>query len=230
MAKGEQIQFFPGEKRLIYQVDGRTVLEIEAWGGPRRRLPPGPGEPFGAEPTAPGEFVIWEAGPYVTRTWPWSRIRWGTRIRPSTDPEDVLYEADTGKWRSVRGLTGIRRAEIADQHRVLYGEPTIPETWVFNDFGPTAIRYFKDRNHDGYLDGNERLSGEMFHTTPDNEAEERRYRAAHPDEIGDPPVRMTRSHGCIHLRPAQLARMMRVGGFRRGMRLIIHSYDERFSE
>ena len=82
-------------------------------------------------------------------------------------------------------------------------------------FEGLAIRYFKDRNNDGRLDAGETLSGEMFHTTPDNEA--------------SPAASMYESHGCIHLRPAQRDRMMNAGGFRRGMPLVIHTYSERFS-
>jgi hypothetical protein len=32
------------------------------------------------------------------------------------------------------------------------------------------IRYFEDKNNNRKLDGKEQLSGEMNHTTPDNEA------------------------------------------------------------
>ena len=212
----ERLEFFPGEKRLILVVDGTPALEIEAWGGPQTEVSRGPGEPFGAGPTDPGQYVIWTVAPYVTRTWPWSRIRWGARLKLATDDlDDLLYQADAGKWRSVKKLTGLKRATIAHRYYELYGEWRVPETWVFNDFGPTAIRYFKDRNHDGRLDDGETLSGEMFHTTPDNEASSS--------------ASMYESHGCIHLRPAQRDRMIGAGGFRRGMPLVIHTYTERFT-
>ena len=227
----ERLEFFPGEKRLLYLVDGKRKLEVEAWGGPEHQLPRSPGEPFGAGPTDPGRYVIWTTGPYVTPTWPWSRVPWGSRLRESTqDPGDVLYEAGHGKWMSVRRLTGMKKAQIARAYHQLYGRWRVPETWVFNDFGPLAIRYFRDRNGDGVLDGHEHLSGEMFHTTPDNEAQDALYRAAHPGAVDEPPVQLFESHGCIHLRPADRARMMGAGGFRRGMRLVIHTYRERFSE
>jgi len=59
---------------------------------------------------------------------------------------------------------------------------------LFNDFGPVAVRYFRDDNHNRRLDGKEYLSGEMFHTTPDNEAQAARGQPT------DRPGAITRLH------------------------------------
>ena len=37
--------------------------------------------------------------------------------------------------------------------------------------------------------------GEMFHTTPNNEGEEERYRREHPGSNAESPVKMFESHG-----------------------------------
>ena len=93
----------------------------------------------------------------------------------------------------------------------------MPRTWVFNDFGPEAIRYFKDLNHNGKLDGKEQLKGEMFHTAPDNEAQQAQGK----------PIVMGESHGCIHLRPVERDQLKAKGAFELGRALIIHTYKER---
>jgi hypothetical protein len=87
----------------------------------------------------------------------------------------------------------------------------VPATWVFNDFGPLAIRFFKDTNHNGILDQNEKLSGEMIHTTPKNEAQYRRHQ----------PVTLEESHGCIHIAPRDRDQLNLMGAFTRGTPLVI---------
>jgi hypothetical protein len=230
MAKHEEIDLFPGERRLVYLIDGSPVLEAEAWCGPPTEHPAVGDEPFGAGPTDPGTFVISGSERHSTAKWKWSRVRWGSRLRPNPkDIEDLLWEDSPGHWRSVKKVTGLRRANVAHRFFNLYGEWRVPETWLFNDFGPIAIRYFKDLNHDGRLDGREGLSGEMFHTTPDNEAETAKFLKANPGKTSDDaPVTMYESHGCIHLSPAQRDAFINAGAFKSGMKLVIHSYAERF--
>ncbi|GAA3916134.1 L,D-transpeptidase [Litoribacillus peritrichatus] len=117
---------------------------------------------------------------------------------------------------------GIERQDVIKQHESLYGKdvsPKVPKTWIFNDFGPVAIRYFKDLNNNGKLDGRETLSGEMFHTTPDNEAE-------YAQKL---PVRLYPSHGCIHLKPTDRDKLFSIGAFKRGTLFTVHKYTERFT-
>jgi hypothetical protein len=87
---------------------------------------------------------------------------------------------------------------------------------VFNDFGPWAVRYFKDKNHNKKLDAGESLSGEMIHTTPENEGQ----------IVKGEPVTLEPSHGCIHVSPADRDRFHAVGAFDKGVDLIIHVYAE----
>jgi hypothetical protein len=93
----------------------------------------------------------------------------------------------------------------------------VPPTWVFNDFGPVAIRWFKDLNGNKILDNNERLSGQMFHTTQINEAEHARGL----------PITMTASYGCIHLKPADRDAIFALDGFKPKTPFIVHKYHER---
>jgi hypothetical protein len=229
MAKEPELHFYPGDKRLIFFVGGSSAMEAEAWGGPVEELPAGAGEKFGAGPTDAGSFVI--SGPvrYRTDTWTWSKIPWGARLKYHPhDFEDLLYEVG-GRWRSVRQETGLRRANIARRYNELYGAGyRIPDRWLFNDFGPMAIRYFRDTNHNRRLDGNERLEGEMFHTTAESEAEDAVFRTQHPDAKTDPPITMFESHGCIHLKTYERDNLLARGAFKSGMTLIIHKYDEHF--
>ncbi|WKJ90546.1 hypothetical protein QZJ86_21465 [Methylomonas montana] len=92
----------------------------------------------------------------------------------------------------------------------------MPDKWVFNDFGPVAVRYFKDLNGNKKMDGGEVLSGEMIHTTPDNEAQ---------FANGDPVV-LVPSHGCIHIRPQDRNVMEGMGLFKNGIVFKVHSYKE----
>ncbi len=100
----------------------------------------------------------------------------------------------------------------------LYNRNGVPATWVFNDFGPLAIRWFKDLNGNRKLDKNERLSGQMFHTTAENEAQHAR-RAR---------LQMVPSHGCIHLKPQDRETLFVIGAFKPGTTFIVHPYHDRF--
>lgn len=214
------LHLYPGQGVLAFIVKGHLKAWAEAWGGPAEEQPPQPGEPFGAGPTNPGRYVIWKIAPYKTPTWPFSRIRWGARLMPDPrDPDDVLFEESPGRWASVYKTAHITRAQVEGRHYELYKTYQVPRTWVFNDFGRIAIRYFRDRNHNGQLDADEHLEGEMFHATAENE----RDAVEHPDKMP-----MFNSHGCIHLKPAQRDKLIKAGIFARGRILVIHKYDEKY--
>ena len=69
-------------------------------------------------------------------------------------------------------------------------------------------------------DANERLSGEMIHTTSINEGQS--YQSNGRE------VYLFDSHGCIHIKPIDRQKFLDAGAFRKGTTLIIHSYDELF--
>lgn len=93
----------------------------------------------------------------------------------------------------------------------------VPRSWVFNDFGPLAIRYFEDIDGDGKRGPAEPLSGEMIHTTPENEAQTSRGLD----------VKLGQSHGCIHVRPVDRDALRNLGAFTKGNVFVVHRYSER---
>ena len=87
---------------------------------------------------------------------------------------------------------------------------------MFNDFGPWAVRYYRDPNRNRQLDRGEHLMGEMIHTTPDTEAETDRGL----------PVQLSPSHGCVHLKPIDRNRFLGIGAFETGNLVVVHGPTE----
>jgi hypothetical protein len=185
------------------------------------------------EPTTPGSYVIHNHGPYVTATWDMSRIAWGTPLKLDAGGEHVLYQGGSGsnRWRRVdRLIPRLTAAKLRVLYKNLYGKTGIhdsnldgfPDKWVFNDFGPWAIRYYLDRNRNRRLDAGERLMGEMIHTTPINEAE-----TAIEAKTGETDlVKLEYSHGCIHIKPIDRVSFLKFGAFQTGNLMIVHGPAE----
>ena len=103
------LHFFPRWGDLVWRVNGESRLKTKAWGG----RDPEPGkvyETMNPGRTTPGAYVIHSAGPYVTETWPKSRIAWGTPLRLSADGSDLLYE--TGQA-SPRWASALKKTETS---------------------------------------------------------------------------------------------------------------------
>lgn len=211
-----ELHFYPGEHLLVvYDDKGKLVGTYEAWGGPPKK---GSDPRMAEEPTWPGAYLIGQAHPYSTPTWPMSKIKWSTLLKDMPAKNDVWYALPSGKWGSVSKDVGASRTELIEHHFKLYNERIIPKTWVFNDFGPIAIRWFKDLNGNGRLDGRESLSGQMFHTTPDNEAQQARGL----------PLALVSSHGCIHIKPPDRDELFKIKAFKEGTPFIVHKYHETY--
>ncbi|UJF22005.1 L,D-transpeptidase family protein [Shewanella sp. OMA3-2] len=208
------IHFYPGQNLLIINRDGRDIARFEAMGGPSKM---GNDPQMAEEPTWPGTYIIDKAEAYRTPTWPMSKLTWGTELMDMPLKRDIWYALPSGKWGSLNQLFNtVTRDAIMDMNHQLYGKRIVPSRWVFNDFGPVAIRWYKDLNGNKVLDGKEVLSGQMFHTTPDNEAE---------TALGLP-VRLAPSHGCIHLKPNDRDRLFTIGAFTRGTLFTVYKYHE----
>lgn len=214
-----EIHFYPGSKKLaVFSVrNGRRVplLSIPAVGGPASggtdpRMP--------EEPTTAGSFVIGKIHAYRTPSWLFSQIAWGAKLRDMRGQNDVWFQQSSGAWASIKDNYGITRDQIQREHYRLYGDLRVPASWLFNDFGPVAIRYFEDKNNNRKMDGSEKLSGQMIHTTPDNEAATARQQ----------PFQLSESHGCVHIRPEDRTRLMGAGVFKVGTPFIVHSYSASF--
>lgn len=124
-----------------------------------------------------------------------------------------------GKWFELTTLTGLKRIEIEKYYETLYGTKKLPKSWVFNDFGHNTCYYFTDKNKNRRLDKKkgEKIHGEFFHTTPDDEANTK----------GGKPVFLTESHGCIHIKPIDIDTMTSKGYMKKGNTVVIHRYDEK---
>lgn len=212
-----ELHFYPGQNLLIIRNKSKAIGSFEAWGGPATL---GSDPRMAEEPTWPGSYIIDKIQRYSTPTWPMSKIKWGTRLRDMPGQNDVYYELANGKWASVKNDIKIQRYELIGLYKQYYGpkQAKVPEYWVFNDFGPIAIRWFKDLNGNKKLDGKERLSGQMFHTTPENEAQ----------YIRGLPLQMVPSHGCIHLKPTDRDVITAYGAFKPKTIFIVHEYSESF--
>ncbi len=236
-AKTEEVHFYPGSKIMVYLEDNKVKAIAEAWGGPRTKQARRPDEKMAAEPTAAGQFVIDGLETYRTDSWQMSKIAWGTPIRGSRiDTRRIEYLSSSGKWRpstimidekvEVRVPNGgskiktrrrlLTTADVQWLNKFLRGSRDFPDTWLFSDFGPVAVRYYYDRNRNRRRDANEPLSGEMIHTTQVNEGESYRFNDSSQVHLYD-------SHGCIHIKPIDRQKFLDAGAFRKGMSLIIHS-------
>ncbi len=209
-----ELHFYPGVHTLVAIQNKVITHRLKAWGGPAIM---GTDPRMAEEPTWPGTYVIHSTTSYRTPTWPMSKIAWGTELRDMPQSNDVWYKLASGKWGSIKKDIGSSRHDLVRLYYKMYGQMKVPNKWVFNDFGPIAIRWFKDQNKNKILDGDERLSGQMFHTTPDNEAE---------TALGKPVV-LTPSHGCIHLKPADRDSLLSIGAFKPKTTFTIHSYHEK---
>lgn len=207
------LHFFPGPKILIYAKAGKIVGQFKAVGGPEKEQPK-TGAEMPAGPTNAGHYLIEKMEAYHTPSWGRSNIAWGTPLQDKGN--DVWYQLKNGIYASVQRDFKISRKDIMEWHLELYKQEIVPNTWVFNDFGPLAVRYYKDLNKNGKQDTNEPLEGEMIHTTPENEAQ---------TENGES-VELGESHGCIHVRPVDRDTLKKLGAFKSGVPFTVHPYNE----
>jgi hypothetical protein len=211
-----ELHFYPGQDLLILINQKKVLATCEAKGGPSVT---GSDPRMHEEPTKAGVYTIVGIETYSTPTWPTSRIKWGTPLQDKGDRQnDVWYQMKGGRWASMLKDYKFSRDSIIQSYKRLYAKSEVPPTWVFNDFGPIAIRWFEDMNGNGKLDGHEALSGQMFHTTPVNEAQ-----AATKAEVS-----LTSSHGCIHLKPFDRDRFIALKAFTKGTQFTVHRYDETY--
>jgi hypothetical protein len=209
-----ELHFFPGQNLLAIKKNNIFIFRYEAWGGPASK---GSDPYMPEEPTWPGTYTIHSIQKYTTPTWALSKIKWGTRLVDKPGINDIYYELPGKKWGSIKKDIGVNRQYIVNLYFTYYEQMRVPSTWVFNDFGPIAIRWYKDLNNNKILDGKERLSGQMFHTTPQNEAEH---------ALGKK-VDLKPSHGCIHLKPADRDFLIGLGAFKPKTIFIVHKYYEK---
>lgn len=219
MTAVRELHFYPKNHALVvFDITAKgkvPVHRVDARGGPAAVG----SDPRMAEiPTTAGTYVVEKIHAYRTPSWKFSQIKWGTKLRDMPKQNDVWYQLPSGSWASAKNNYAITRDEVRQQHFEYYGTLVVPPVWVFNDFGPIAVRYFVDRNGNRKLDGTEKLMGEMIHTTPDNEAQSAQGQ----------PVVLTDSHGCVHVKPSDRDHLLRLGVFKRGTTFVVHTYSESY--
>lgn len=118
-----------------------------------------------------------------------------------------------------RFITSLLRRETRSSLTTLslYGRWTLPDRWVFNDFGHQTCYFFKDINHNRKLDDKESIHPEFIHTTPVVEAMTEQSVPISAIELGE-------SHGCIHVKPRDIDDMIIKGYLKKGNSMIVHSY------
>ena len=114
----------------------------------------------------------------------------------------------------------------AQQAKMKKSGDEIPDTWIFNDFGEWAIKFYRDADRDGRLDPEERKAGvvpQFLHTTPDNEAQTTINND--PARAADhAPVTLGYSHGCIHITPEDRDMLKLMDAFKPGTVLKVLPY------
>lgn len=190
-----------------------VVAQYNAEGGPEKPFMAPDGHEAG--PTDAGEYIVAYCTRHRSRRYPqWSSIPWGSPLK--MDGERLLVYLD-GRWQDVFKLTGATPDAVESLYAALYGVEKLPDKWVFNDFGHLTCYMFKDLNRNRRFDrATEKIHGEFFHTTPEDEAATALFR----------PVRLGPSHGCIHLKPLELDEMVRRKFMGKGARVVVHSYGE----
>lgn len=207
-------------------------------------------------PTQTGRFVIYSIGPHVNGArWRNSAVPWGSPIRLS--PHGYVEVKINNQWQLLHNLPGWSekygnnpkgaRAKLKKEYGILmqqlkpkYGlsdtdhwpadwEGDLPKTWVINDFGRIAVKYFRDYYGNHRLDAGgqpgspkEEVLGDFMHTTPASEV------ALVLDKkiINEGIIVLSVSHGCIHMDPKFMQRWVALGVLKVGAKLEIHPYSQ----
>lgn len=215
-----------------------------AHGGPREA-----NDKTEATPTQTGRFVVASIGQHLSGSrWLFSTIPWGTPIRKNK--QFNLEVQLNGRWQLLHELpawrekyaafpAGATQVFVQEYIRLLkslqvtkYGLKTqaempapwngdFPKTWMLNDFGPVAVKYFRDTNHNWKLDGKESIVSDFIHTTPFEELETQISKQIKPIV----PMQLGESHGCIHFVPSVLQDWVARKILKVGASLEVHSYQ-----
>jgi hypothetical protein len=216
------------------------LLEVAARGGlSQENITKHPDKAASAHtPTRAGRFTILSVEKHVSGgRWIFSTIPWGTPMRVD---KDAVYINRGGTWKKLSELNpqwlepykkSYPRSEwelqlrktILDYYKGMassFGSST-PTTWVFNDFGHISVKYYRDNNNNGIFEKNkDELMSDFIHTTPPDEAATAyNTRNKLPDNIS-----LAYSHGCIHIKPNDIDRLISLGYVRKGIIIQIHPY------
>ncbi|WP_046244510.1 hypothetical protein [Hymenobacter terrenus] len=198
------------------------------------------GDSHEATPTQTGRFIVARVEKHISpKKYMWSAVPWGTplRVNAAGTVEVQLHGrwqplTDMPTWKAQYGndQVGVRvdiensyKKMITPLKKHLKDVGTIPKTWIFNDFGHVAVKYFEDLNHNGRQDSNEKPSNDFIHTTPYDEL----YTWFNATTAWHVDINLAPSHGCIHLRPVEIDKLLSSGYLKPGASLEVHSYAAR---
>jgi hypothetical protein len=206
--RGISLHFYPGERKMEVLQKGKAIDTYDMRGGPEKARPDTREGNHVWGPTPKGVYTIRSLGKHISRTWKNSQIPWGAKIREH-DGVIQFQNREGTPWRDATGPNSVFRNR--EEHMQLDYEDFVQnnkvvETWERNDFGHMTV----------YLTKNSKPQNHMIHATPRNE---RRY--------ADDNAPLYKSHGCEHLRPADLDEALAKGYLRPGVRFVVHNYDER---
>ncbi|MBO9572295.1 MAG: L,D-transpeptidase [Chitinophagaceae bacterium] len=208
------------------------ILEIDAHGGPA--APTMGGDNHMKTPTTAGRYIIHTIEKHVSygKYAYWSGVAWGTPLRFVNGITEVKLNGIWQKLSSVNSSWGAYKDKEAvltqtinneyQSYKAYYKNANL-DRWVFNDFGHVSVKYFKDRNHDRKLNGKEFVMGDFLHATPGDEAIS--YFNDHSTQKIN--RALSESHGCVHLRPADIDTLIEKEYLKRGNTIEIHPYTER---
>ncbi|HTC01402.1 MAG TPA: hypothetical protein VK705_12040 [Ferruginibacter sp.] len=204
------------------------IAEFAGRGGPNKPTV-SRGDRYPPTPTTMGRYVIASIDWFSSKRYHyWSAVRWGTPMRVING---VVQINPAGNWIDLSKFNNDRngmseseiKEDIENYCSQLYSSATttkvpgtVPNKWVLDDFGHTTIQYFTDLNGNFELDKNEYTVGDMVHTTPVNEI----------STTLEKPFDLKESHGCIHVRPADIDTMIKSGFVKKGQVIEVHSYTE----
>jgi hypothetical protein len=139
------------------------------------------------------------------------------------------------------GLTRIQLLDMIGLNPVP-GTPSgreIPDQWMLNDFGHMSIKYYRDLNHNGKRDKSEAFISDFVHSSPltemlDNLDEKTRLKVIEKEFLSQKNYTdrqkhlwgvLAFSHGCIHVFPSDVDKMIADGHLAVGNIVQVHEYD-----
>ena len=128
-----------------------------------------------------------------------------------------------GETITVKQATGFPASIVDKYHDDLFKNSSFaPNGWSLNDFGHITVYMYSDKNGNQKLDPDmEKVKGEMFHTTPENEVQAMRRKKNSAIKVV-----LDESHGCIHMDPDQFDEMINAGYFDNNNEINIYKYTE----
>ncbi|MBN2497185.1 MAG: hypothetical protein JXR96_21510 [Deltaproteobacteria bacterium] len=202
------LHFYPGDqqRKLVVRREGKVLDVYDMRGGPSRYRRDRRSRRYGFLPTPRGRYHIKGSAAHTSQSWYYSQVPFGAKLRMK---DGQVQFRQQGEWKFATGAASVlaRPMEVKD---FLADGGGLPEHYTRNDFGHRAF-YLIERSG--------RTAGHMIHPTPRGE-----------ERYGDDSFELLESHGCEHMRPADLDEARAKGYLQRGRSFEVHGYDEPLPE